>query len=105
MKTKFPNYVNFYSTFSSPTKTELKQLLETNGWKIRKESWKDFECRNDWAEMNLFGDENNALFKGMIMNPEENYKKILTLFGSFEAKFQAELYNEDGSVLYEDRSL
>ena len=105
METEFPDYVNFYSTFSSPTKTLLKELLERNGWKIRKESWNDFECTNDWAEMNLLGDENNVLFKGIIANPEDNYKIIITLFESINARFQSELYNKDGSVLFQDKIL
>jgi len=105
MKTEFPDYVNFYSTFNSPTKTELKELLEKNGWKIRMESWTDFECSNDWGEMNLVGDEFNSLLKGTIMNPKVNYKKLIALFESIDAKFQAELYNENQTILYQDKTL
>jgi len=66
------NYVNFYSIFSSPTKTEFKELFEKNGWTIRMESWTDFEFSNDWAIKNLIGDETNALLKGTIIRPQVN---------------------------------
>jgi hypothetical protein len=104
MKTDFPNYVNFYSSFINPTKTELKEFLERNGWKIRLESWNDFEVTNSWAELNLLGEETSALLKGTIINPKINYKKMIALFESIDAKFQAELYNEDESILFQDKT-
>ena len=69
------------------------------------ESWTDFECSNDWAEMNLVGDEINSLLKGTIMNPKVNYKKLIAFFESIDAKFQAELYNENQTILYQDKTI
>ena len=72
MENEFPNHVNFYATFKSPTKKLLKELLERKRWKIRKENWNDFECTTEWAAMNLLGDENNVLLHGIIVNPRDN---------------------------------
>ncbi|MDI9312067.1 MAG: hypothetical protein QM535_17770 [Limnohabitans sp.] len=102
MKTDFPNYVNFYATFISPTKTELKELFEKNGWKIRKESWEDFEFTNEWSELNLIRDENNPILKGTILNPEINYKTLFELLCNLGAKFQSELYDENSLLLRQD---
>jgi hypothetical protein len=58
----------FHSFFTNVTKTQLKVLLETNGWIIRKESWNDFECTNEWSELHLVAEECNPLLNGLIAN-------------------------------------
>nr|WP_294937204.1 hypothetical protein [uncultured Flavobacterium sp.] len=105
MQNNLPNLVNFYASINFPTKNEVKKLLEQNGWKTRKESWEDFECTNEWSELNLLADENNPILKGILLNPEINYKKMVQLLYYFGAKFQAELYDEDNVLLYQDSNL
>lgn len=102
MNNDFPNYVNFYSSFSSPTKSELKELLEQNGWTSRKESWEDFELTNEWSEFNLHADESKPLLTGTIRNPEPNYKTLVDLFRKANAKFSSELYDKDNTLIYND---
>lgn len=103
MKNEFPKYVNFYSSFESPTKLELKEFLENNGWKSRKESWEDFELTNDWCELNLIADETKPLLKGTIKNPNTNYKNLINLLKKSGAKFSAELYDEENVLIYNDK--
>ena len=80
----------------------IKSLLENHGWKIRKESWYDFDCSNEFAQMTLFENETYTFLTGIIKNPEINYKKIISLFESIDIKFQAELYDENNNILFED---
>jgi hypothetical protein len=105
MQNNFPDFVNFYSTFYSPTKNEIKNLLTENGWKIRKESWGDFECSNEWSEFNLLGDENNPILKGTILNSETNYKILVQFLNTINARFQSELYDEDNFLLHQDSNI
>src|ERR1700741_5424761 len=105
MNNEIPEYNNFYSYFNSPTKTELRLFLEQNGWVIRKESWSDFECTNDWSELYLHADETNPLLNGAIANSETNYQKLVDLFYSIGAKFQAELYDKDKIMLKSDKNI
>ena len=88
MNDDFPNYVNFYSSFDSPTKQELKRLLEQNGWASRKESRQDFELTNEWSEFNLLADETKPLLTGTIKDPENNYKALIDLFRNSKLNFQ-----------------
>lgn len=104
MNNDFPNYVNFYSTFDSPTKQELKKLLEQNGWISRKESWEDFELTNEWSELSLLAEETNPLLTGTIKNPKTNYKILISLFYKAEAKFTAELYDENKILIFNDKT-
>ncbi|MBL7934528.1 MAG: hypothetical protein JNM51_01815 [Bacteroidia bacterium] len=105
MNNDIPEYHNFYSFFNSPTKTELRIFLEQNGWTIRKESWNDFECTNDWSELYLHADEINPLLNGAIANSKINYQKLVDLFCGINAKFQAELYDKDKILLKSDKIL
>lgn len=103
MKNELPDYVNFYSSFESPTKQKLKELLEQNGWKSRKESWNDFELTNDWCELNLIADETKPLLKGTIKDPKTNYKNLIEFLRQSGAKFSAELYDEKNVLIYNDK--
>lgn len=105
MNNNFPEYDNFDSFFTNVTKTKLRVLLETNGWTIRKESWDDFECRNEWSELHLVSEENNPLLNGAIADPETNYQKLIEMFHNIQAKFQAELYDKEQVMLRCDKNL
>lgn len=98
MQKEFPDYVNFYSSFDNKSPKELKELLERNGWKSRKESWEDFELYNQWSELNLLKDNNNSLLKGSIKT-NENYETLLDIFRKESVKFLAELYDENGELI------
>ena len=80
-------------------------LLETNGWTIRKESWADFECTNEWSNLHLVADESAPLLNGAIADPETNYPKLVEMFYNIQAKFQAELYDKEKVMLRCDKNL
>ena len=105
VNTDFPNYINFYSVFDLPSKNALKQLLEENGWACRKESWKDFELKNEWSELSLIGEEVNPILTGTIKQSEINYKNLIAFFYGINAKFSAELYNEKKDLIYIDKTI
>lgn len=104
MKYEIPNQPNFYSSFVSPTKTEIKKLLEQNGWKIRKQSLDDFECSNDWAELNLVAYRTYTLLNGSIANPNKNFNILLDIFKAINCKFQMELYDENQNIVLENKN-
>ena len=105
MNNDFPDFVNFYSSFDSPTKDGLKRLLEQNGWTSRKESWEDFELTNDWSEFNLLADERQPLLTGTIQKPETNYKILVDIFRKADAKFSAELYDKNKTLIFNDKTI
>lgn len=90
--------------FDSPTKHELKDLLERNGWTSRKESAEDFELKNEWSEFNLLAGETQPLLKGTIKDSETNYKILVGLFRKAQARFIAELYDKDNVLIYGDKT-
>lgn len=105
MYSNFPECNNFYSFFTNVTKTELRDLLESNGWKIRKESWDDYECINEWSELHLINEENNPLLNGVIANPETNYQILIDMFHLIQANFQTEFYDNEQVMLRCDKNL
>ena len=99
MNNIFPDFVNFYSIIESPSKIEIKNRFYNDSWKIRKESFYDFEIANEWAELNLIGENSNLILTGMISNPDVNYKVLINFMTEIDAKFTAELYDKNNLLL------
>ena len=101
MNNAFPDYPNFYCSFTSPSQIEIKHFFEQNGWKIRKQGFDEFECSNEWAELNLVTSQSYTLLNGIIANPIENFKVLIEFFKAIDARFQAELYDEHQNIILE----
>lgn len=99
MTHEIPNFSNFYSVVFTKTIEEIKDVLENNGWKIRNSSWTEFECHNEWSELHLSNHENEVLLNGSIANA--SLENIISLFKTIDAKFQAELYDENKNIISE----
>ena len=99
---EIPDFPNFYSLIFNLEKDEFVKLFENNGWKIRKSSWTEFEYSNNWSEFNVASvDENNVILNGSIINNSQNIELLINYFNDFDSKYQFELYDESGNLIFE----
>ena len=98
-KESVPEYNNFYSCLESVSKLDIKSTLETNGWRARNISKKDFELVNDWSELILEGDENAPLLNVAVAFTHQTVASLKSIFNQMGGKFKFEFYDSSKKLV------
>jgi hypothetical protein len=101
---EIPDENNFYASFTNTDKTKLKELLEQNGWTIRKSSWTDFELGNSWTELTLQGSDNEPLLSGRVAFHKDNIILLTNLFDSLDGQYKYEFYDKQKNIILEKKN-
>lgn len=101
---EMPEENNFYTSFSSISKTRLKDLFEQNDWTIRKSGLTDFEFGNSWTELILEGSDYEPLLNGRVAFHKDNILLLDKLFNSLGGQYVYEFYNKDKNLLLQKRN-
>ncbi len=92
---RIPDSNNLYGVIKSDiSKVEIAKEFEKVGWKIRKSSWTDIECKCAYAELELIG-KDEVLIQGRIdKNELSRLQDVLVML-----HYSVELYNDENEVI------
>jgi len=100
---KIPDQNNLYGTISNvESKKALADMFGACGWRVRKSTWTDFEVGTDWSEITIESEEHNPLINGVI-DPAmfDDFRHLLNSFG---VRYSLELYNDEKTLIKEEKS-
>jgi hypothetical protein len=101
-----PIRTNFYSSLHTDiSRKQIAELYETNGWKVRKCSWVDYEISCAWAEL-VIEAENPILMHGIVADVATRVEELIAPLRSKGIQFSCECYGPepDRELLLEIRS-
>lgn len=90
---------NFYSFFESFSRNRLHIILLRHGWITVHEDNERIELSNEWSDLTICVWDNVVQLNGRLCKGLLSYNSLTTIFGSEGARFQSEIYDENGSLL------
>ena len=89
---------NFFATiFTEKSKEKISQVYESEGWKVRKSSFTDFEISQDWASITIAGNQ-EILMHGIVVEVENRAFKITAPLIHHKISHKVEFYDADDNL-------
>jgi hypothetical protein len=104
MKDEYGN--NFYCTVNNLPRTMLNEILVKNGWTSNGSRYGDFRLKNNWSDLELYGDDETKVFlNGELINPIDSFKLLTELLRENKVNFSAGLYDEKEEIIIIDKNI